>query len=166
MRPGDRPTDDRDHPFRLDPELYATYQAPLFVTIHYHLRAELAETNGGILEGVLLECAARWRMGIHAYCLMPTHLHVVCSVADESGDFETFVKRFKSEASRRLRRAGFTAFEWQRSYWDRYSRTEEEVKTRIYYTLGNPVRRGLCEKWDDWPWARYCGWPVPGEGEL
>ena len=157
---------DRSHPFRLHPEVYATWRAPLFVTMHYHLRADLGRVNGGVLETVLLECAKRWRMALHAYCLMPTHLHLVCSIVDEGSDFLSFVKRFKSETCRRLHGAGFSAFKWERSYWDTYSLAEEDVRTRIYYTLANPVSRGLCEKWDEWPWSKYCGWPVPGEGGI
>ncbi len=113
-----------------------------------------------------MECAGQWRMVMHAYCFMPTHLHLVCAVADEGSDFLRFLRRFKGESSRRLHREGFRAFEWQRSYWDRYARAEDDVRARIYYTLANPVRKGLCDKWEDWPWSRYCGWPVPGQGTI
>jgi REP element-mobilizing transposase RayT len=157
---------DRTHPFRLEQEVYVNHRLPLFVTIHYHLRGNLDDRSGSILVATLAERAARWRLAVHAYCLMPTHMHIVCSLLNEQGDFLTFVKRFKAECSRRLRRAGFPAFRWQRSYWDRFSRSPEEVRTRILYTLANPVRKGLCTKWEDWPWSQYCGWPLPGEGRL
>jgi REP element-mobilizing transposase RayT len=155
----------RKHPFRLHDEVYQTQNQPLFVTIQYRLRDDLDGRLAQTLLAVLTETAERWRVGLHAYCLMPTHMHFVCS-AGLDGDFLTFVNRLKREGSRRLHRAGFTGFAWQRSMWDRYLREDEEVRTRIYYLLDNPVRKGLCEHWGDWPWSAYCGWPDPGGGEL
>jgi putative transposase len=87
-------------------------------------------------------------MRVHAYCVMPDHLHVVCSVMEAGGDLERWVCRAKSGASRR---AGLPL--WQRSYWDRTARLADDVAVVVGYVLANPVRRGLWQDWSEWPWS-------------
>jgi len=90
---------------------------------------------------------------------MPDHLHVVCSVANSQSSFLSFISRFKSEVSRRAHQMGLVEFAWERSYWDRYARDDEDVLAMIQYVLDNPVRERLCERWEDWPWSEYLGDP-------
>jgi len=90
---------------------------------------------------------------------MPDHLHVVCSVANSQSSFLSFISRFKSEVSRRAHQMGLVEFAWERSYWDRYARDDEDVLAMIQYVLDNPVRERLCGRWEDWPWSEYLGDP-------
>ena len=85
---------------------------------------------------------------IHAYCIMPNHIHVVIS-AEEGGDLEGWLRYMKREAAKALKAPGM----WQRSYWDRRSRKSEDVVRMVAYTLNNPVRWRLCERWDEWPFS-------------
>jgi len=106
--------------------------------------------NGAIPECVLAalrSTAGRHHVRVHAYCLMPSHLHVVCS-GGPGCDLALWVRRFKSAASRRAGRPL-----WQRSYWDRHARESDDAVAMMLYTLENPVRRGLCAAWEDWPWS-------------
>jgi REP element-mobilizing transposase RayT len=54
------------------------------------------------------------------------------------------------EANLRLGRSG--AF-WQTESYDRYSRDHEEWWRTIRYVLNNPVKAGLVQDWQDWPWS-------------
>jgi REP element-mobilizing transposase RayT len=129
------------------------------------MREELNGELNDVFRGTLEECAARWGLALHAYCLMPDHVHVVVSVQPRTGDFERFTRRLKCETSRRIHLRGFPTFGWQRSFWDRNARKEDDVRARIEYTLGNPVRKGLCRFPNDWLWSKYYGWPrTPTEG--
>ena len=42
---------------------------------------------------------------------------------------------------------------WQRSFWDHFLRAEEQLEEVVSYGLNNPVRRGLVEDWQDYPFA-------------
>ena len=40
---------------------------------------------------------------------------------------------------------------WQTDYFDRFLRSSESYSEKWLYVENNPVRAGLCEKPDDWP---------------
>ncbi len=63
------------------------------------------------------------------------------------------MKRFKSDVSRHAHYMGGPDFAWQRSGWDRHARYEDDVPSRVRYTLDNPVRWGLCTHWTEWLWS-------------
>jgi REP element-mobilizing transposase RayT len=46
---------------------------------------------------------------------------------------------------------------WHREYWDRYMRDERQLQQAIEYIHQNPVKAGLVETAEAWPWssARY-----------
>jgi len=43
---------------------------------------------------------------------------------------------------------------WQRYFYDHVLRNEEDLKNVALYVLENPVRKGMVENWQDYP---YCG---------
>ncbi len=54
---------------------------------------------------------------------------------------------------------------WQREYFDRILRSEEDVREKAEYIVNNPVRAGLVESQDQYPWI--CRWWIDdcaGEG--
>ena len=102
------------------------------------------------------------RYRLHAWCVMPNHVHVVLTEqsrqdAGATGNavpLASVLHSWKSytakEANRILGRRGEF---WQREYYDHLIRDEEDFYRRIEYTLQNPVKAGLCERWEDWPWS-------------
>lgn len=44
---------------------------------------------------------------------------------------------------------------WQHQFWDRFVRDEQEFGRRLDYMHGNPVRRGLVKRPEDWRWSSY-----------
>ena len=42
---------------------------------------------------------------------------------------------------------------WQHESYDHVIRNQAEWERIIKYVLDNPVKAGLVEKWDDWPWT-------------
>ena len=42
---------------------------------------------------------------------------------------------------------------WQRSSYDRVIRYNDAVDEAVWYTLRNPVRKGLVETWEQYPYA-------------
>jgi putative transposase len=53
---------------------------------------------------------------------------------------------------------------WQRGGgYDRNLWSPEEIHEKIHYIHANPVRRGLIERLEDWPWSSYATWMNVGE---
>ena len=108
--------------------------------------------------------ADRFGVAIHAYCVMPDHIHVVVTTEASSGDFGGFMRAFKSASSRWINRAlGLTGrpdgFRWQRSYWDTFADDDGTWEDQLDYVLQNPVRDGLCERSNEWPYVRLISHP-------
>lgn len=65
-------------------------------------------------------------------------------------------KIFKQKTTYRARRAG-KDFAWQKDFYDHIIRAAEDYGAQVRYILRNPVRRGLCERWEDWPYKGVIG---------
>jgi len=80
---------------------------------------------------------------------MPDHLHLLVEGSDGS-DLSRFMKAFKQTTSfHHKERTGRSL--WQRSYYDHVIRNEEDAQRAFAYVLENPVRAGLVEDVDDYP---------------
>jgi REP element-mobilizing transposase RayT len=98
------------------------------------------------------------RYHLHAWCVMPNHVHVVFTTLSHGRKFDSdlipILHSWKSftahEANKILRRNG--SF-WQDEYYDRLIRSDEEFSHYVEYTLNNPVQANLCKRWNDWPWS-------------
>ncbi len=81
------------------------------------------------------------RYRITGYVVMNDHVHVV--VEPQTGYHLTaIVQSWKSYTANRMqRRCGRTGRVWQREYFDRVIRDDEELSNRLTYILGNPGKR-------------------------
>ena len=159
------PLPGRKHPLRWIPDVYAEWRTPISVNVKLKPGRALDLTElAPLVVAVLLDRAKRFGFELNAYCVMPTHFHFVCSVERQEADSAAFLGMLKSEICRRARKEGLPRFAWQRSFWDRHTREEEDVRAAIQYVLDNPVRKGLCESWEEWRWSAFLCWPYAGEG--
>jgi REP element-mobilizing transposase RayT len=83
------------------------------------------------------------------YVFMPDHVHLIVSGAGPESDLHAMVKEFKQKTTYRLRRTG-REFGWQKDFYDHIIREGEDYGAQVRYVLCNPVRRGLCERWEEW----------------
>jgi REP element-mobilizing transposase RayT len=89
----------------------------------------------------LNEVANNRSANIHAYCLMPDHLHgLLDAPADES--LEDFVKLFKQVSGFRIKRLTGKPV-WPVSYYDRILRKQDAIVDVAAYIWDNPVKHGL-----------------------
>ena len=84
------------------------------------------------------------------YCrlclLMPDHLHAIIAFPREPG-MKTALENWEHYVATHQR------VEWQRDFFDRRLRNADELQEKTSYILLNPVRKGLCERIEDWIWV-------------
>ncbi len=86
---------------------------------------------------------------IIAYCFMPDHLHILTS-GDERINLIKFVKQFKQITGYNFKKDTGKRL-WQKSFYDHVVRKEEDLNSIAEYIFNNPVRKGLVEDYDDYP---------------
>lgn len=103
-----------------------------------------------------------------ALCLMPEHLHCVWKLPD--GDFN-YSQRWASIKSRFTRLwlsdGGIEANQtpsrrnkrergvWQRRFWEHQIRDWEDLENHVCYIHTNPLKHGLVEHPQQWPWSTW-----------
>ena len=90
---------------------------------------------------------------IYCYCLMPDHFHISLSPSIESGSVSKILQSFKSYTTQIGWRYGIIGELWQKSFYDHIARKGEDLIEIYNYILYNPVRKGLVEKPEDWPFS-------------
>jgi putative transposase len=87
--------------------------------------------------------AVRHAFDVHAYCLMPDHLHFLAQGTQQSCDWRDFVRIFRLNSSRfYMQKTGQPL--WQKKYFDCILRSGASRKSVAWYIWMNPVRKGLC----------------------
>ena len=93
---------------------------------------------------ILEQEAARARMILYAYCLMPDHIHLLVQ-PEANTNLISFVQGFKSKTTRAYWRSGGAGKLWQRGFYDHILRRTEDIQQTTRYILANPVRAGLAD---------------------
>lgn len=105
----------------------------------------------GIQENLLYFDGDRYRL--HAWAVMPNHVHVLITPAPRAS-MAQLVHGWKTYTARRANQTlGRTGRFWQPDYFDRYVRNPRHFLAVIRYIEENPVRAGLCQRREDWPWS-------------
>jgi len=93
--------------------------------------------------------ATAWLVGW--YVLMPNHIHFLCVPLDAAAgiEVETWVTFWKSLLSRRL---DDRSYRWQRGLFHHRMRHDVELAETMEYMRQNPVKKGLIQTPDEWPW--------------
>lgn len=90
------------------------------------------------------------RYHVHAWVVMPTHVHVLFTPILGHAVSAT-VHSWKSfTAHQAVKRFGCSAPFWSRDYFDRFIRNERHFTAAVAYIENNPVKAGLCQSSVDW----------------
>ena len=90
--------------------------------------------------------ARAWMVG--DYLLMPDHLHLFCAPHDVRLTIETWIRYWKREFSLKHQRA---EWKFQSLGWHHRLRAGESYSAKWLYVQENPVRKGLVQRMEDWP---------------
>jgi len=95
---------------------------------------------------------ARFSWACDAYCLMPNHFHFIVDAPLEriSRGMQRLNGRWAEQFNACYGRTGHLFGE---RFAARVVGDEEHYEAAARYVLDNPVRAGLCERAEDWPWS-------------
>ncbi len=94
---------------------------------------------------------------------MPDHVHLLLS---EPGR-RTLADALKSLKQGIARRPIAEAEHfWQKRYYDFNIRSEVQFREKLRYIHRNPVRKGLCERPEDWPWSSFLHYATGVKGKV
>lgn len=83
--------------------------------------------------------------------VMPDHVHVLLVPLELS--LVEIMKKIKGGTARSVnQRLGQSGSLWQRDYFDRQMRGDEDVRAKGEYIAHNPVRAGLVATPEEYPW--------------
>jgi putative transposase len=74
------------------------------------------------------------------------------------------IKSLKQGTSRRL--IGEAEHFWQKRYYDFNVRNYRQFMEKLRYIHRNPVKRGLCERPEDWEWSSFRHYSTGIEGRV
>lgn len=111
------------------------------------------QENACILSQLLYNQRKRGRFYLLEFVIMPEHLHLMIAPRDKTK--VSFIMQEIKKGSARLinqknRRRGKI---WMDEYFETAIRNEKDFWQRIDYMKNNPVKRGLVEKTEDYPFG-------------
>src|ERR1700687_4255638 len=131
-----------------------------FITFSCRLRQPKMNTPAmcALFLEALKKTRQQFSLRVYGYVVMPEHIHLLSSEPD-SGTLAEAIHFLKLSSAKRSQ---FTSAEhidsghlWQKRHYDRNIRTYSDFMEKLRYIHRNPVKRGLCEKPDDWPWSSF-----------
>ena len=105
-----------------------------------------------LLEIALEETRARYGSLVFGYVVMPEHVHFLVS-EPERELLSTAIRAIKQSVARRL--IGEREHFWQARYYDFNVWSASKISEKLRYMHRNPVKQGLVEKPEDWPWSSF-----------
>jgi putative transposase len=101
---------------------------------------------------LLRSVTRRFRWELHAWCLMPNHFHLVLSAlrVDLSKGMHRLNGLYAQRFNDRYERTGHV---FQNRFGARLIEREDYLDVVREYVLANPVRAGLADSPDAWPWG-------------
>jgi|ERR1017187_7665182 putative transposase len=155
-----------------------------FATFSCYHRQQLftADSAKRTFERALERVRRSFGLQVYAYVVMPEHIHLLVS-EPERGLLADALKSLKQGVSRRLvGEAGapfkpsfglsgdssgdFSQHFWQKRYYDFNVRNYRQFVEKLRYIHRNPVKRGLCERPEDWEWSSFRQYATGCEGRV
>ncbi|MEY4983751.1 MAG: REP-associated tyrosine transposase [Pseudomonadota bacterium] len=136
--------------------------ASIFFTVGLERRGgSLLIDNISVLRDAVRQTRRERWFTIDAWVVLPDHMHCVWTLPEGDSDYSLRWSVIKARFSRQMapvpRRASMVARRersiWQRRFWEHHLRSEEDWKAAIAYCWMNPVKHGLADRPEDWPYS-------------
>ena len=103
-----------------------------------------------LVRSQILRVSIEQQFALIAYCFMPDHVHLLVEGQTAQADCRRFIARAKQFSAFYYRKA-FGERLWQRFGYEHVLRREEETLSVARYILENPVRGGVVQTADAYP---------------
>ncbi|HYX67635.1 MAG TPA: transposase [Terriglobales bacterium] len=126
-----------------------------FITASTYRKKPLlqSERTASLLVDVLYHYRSQGNYLLHEFVVMPNHFHLLITPASGT-TLEKAMQLIKGGFSfRRGKELGLTGEMWETSFYDHRARSSAEHAKLRNYIHENPVRRGLCERAEDFPFS-------------
>ena len=165
--------------YLLTPEInreYTTFMEDIFKTYphnppHYFVPNALYIVTGAVLHnehllksdkhkllvlGILLERARHWGWDLEAWAILENHYHFIARAPENALTLEKLIRQFHSKSAVELNKLDKTLGRkvWY-NYWDTCITLEKSYYARLNYVHLNPVKHGLIEAAEDYPFCSY-----------
>jgi REP element-mobilizing transposase RayT len=139
-------------PPRLE-RLFSNLHPLYFITFNTYKRSPLL-AHPEIHETFYHFCvrAQERAVAIGRYVLMPDHVHMFAALPPEGMTLTKWVQALRSVIGKRLLELGFEKPHWQEGFFDHLLRSQESYSQKWDYVRMNPVRAGLCDMPEQWPY--------------
>jgi putative transposase len=137
-----------------------------FFTINLLRRSgnDLLVRHADVLRAIVARVRASHPFRIHAWVVLPDHMHCVIELPPGDTNFALRIRLIKMQFSlaipaterrsdARLRRGERGI--WQRRYWEHLIRDEDDYRAHIDYVHINPLKHGLVRCVSDWPHSTF-----------
>ena len=112
----------------------------------------LADDDRQFFVGLLNSTMRRSSWECHAYCLMGNHFHLVLEAARD--DISEGMQRLNGVYAQSFNACyGRIGHLFQNRFGARLVESESGLAGTCRYVFDNPVRAGLCDQPEDWPWS-------------
>ena len=134
-----------------------------FVTFSCHQRKPYLGSRmaRSLFEDSLEAMRQRYDFLVAGYVVMPEHVHLLVSEPPET-QLATALKSIKLSIAKQSEQRPF----WQPRYYDFNVFTERKRAEKLRYMHRNPVKRGLVEQPEDWPWSSFRHYLTGEEGAV
>lgn len=114
------------------------------ILIQPDIRAALREAIGKI--------RANYPFMIHAWVLLPDHLHAIWQLPEGDSNFSLRWNQIKRHVSFRC---AYDKPIWQPRFWEHCLRDEADFQRHFDYVHWNPVKHGYVLRVADWPYSTF-----------
>ena len=108
-----------------------------------------------------LRASVRWvrnqyPFDIHAWVVLPDHLHAVWSLPDGDADYSSRWREIKKRFVKSLSgRPVGSPSPWQNRFWEHSIRDELDYQRHVDYVHWNPMKHKLVSRVVDWPYSSF-----------
>lgn len=101
---------------------------------------------------------------IHGWVVLPDHMHCIIELPEGDADFAMRWQLIKLMFSKGIPREEYRSAVqikrrergiWQRRYWERLIRDQQDFNAHMDYIHINPLKHGLVQQVGDWPYSTF-----------
>lgn len=120
-----------------------------------------------LLRNAIKTVKAKYPFHIHAWVVLPDHMHCIWQLPPTDDDFSIRWRLIKSGFSKSIQNSEPISVSrqkrqergiWQRRFWEHRIRDDNDFARHMDYIHYNPVKHGHVQKVKDWPFSTFHHW--------